>query len=236
MKQLQMMFKIVSLIILGTTMSWAQNVDYNSIILPDGIEDIGMEEKLVRLAWKNYPANEAAKREVLKAKHNIGVAGSNWLSSITISGNLNEFNIDPAAAPNNNNFFPRYNVGIRMPLGIFMETPRKIKIAKEDYKISELNLNQLKLTLRAEVLKRYQNYLSAKELLKIDSEAENDAYNSYLLIEKQFQSGEVNVSQFMQTSKIYNDQRAKRIVSEANYAISIIEIEELVGVRLQDVR
>ncbi len=169
-----------------------------------------------------------------KAKHNIGVAGSSWLNLVTISGNLNEFNIDQSAT-RGNNFFPRYNIGIRMPLGIFVEAPKNIKIAKEDYKISQLNLNQLKLTLRAEILRRYHNYQSAKTLLKIDSEAENDAYNSYLLIEQQFEKGEVNVSQFMQTSKIYNDQRAKRTVSEANYAITVIELEELIGVKLSDV-
>lgn len=226
---------VISCFMIISVTGFSQNVDYNSIILPDGIEDISIDEKLVRLAWKNYPANEAAQHEVLKAKQYIGVAGSSWLNLVTITGNLNEFNIDPSAAPANN-FYPRYNIGIRMPLGIFVEAPKNVKIAKEDYKISQLNLNQLKLTLRAEVLRRYHNYQSAKSLLKIDTEAENDAYNSYLLIEQQFEAGEVNVSQFMQTSKIYNDQRAKRTISESNYSISIIELEELIGVRLSDVQ
>ena len=99
MKNNFIMIKIFSVLLLSSTLSFSQNVDYNSIILPDGIEDISMDEKLVRLAWKNYPANEAAQHEVLKAKHNIGVAGSSWLNLVTISGNLNEFNIDPSAAP-----------------------------------------------------------------------------------------------------------------------------------------
>lgn len=222
--------------ILFSKISFSQNVDYNSIILPDGIEDIGFEEKLVRLAWQNYPANEVAQHEVLKAKNNIGIAASSWMNLVSLTGNLNEFNIDPSAAPTTNNFYPRYNIGLRIPLGIFIETPKKVKIAKEDLKISELNLNQLKLAVRAEVLKRYQNYLSAKELLKIDTEAENDAYNSYLLIEQQFKNSEVNVSQFMQTSKLYSDQRAKKVISESNYETSIVELEELIGVKLQDVK
>ena len=216
--------------------SFSQNVDYNTIIIPDGVEDISIEEKLVRLAWNNYPTNEIAKREVEKAKYNVTVAGSGWLNRITLQGNLNEFNIDPSANPNPNNFFPRYNIGVNIPLGIFTETSRKVKIAKEDYKISQLNLNEQKLTLRAEVLKRYQNYLSAKELLKINTEAENDSYNSYLLIEEQFKSGEISVAQYMSTSKLYNDQRAVKTRSENLYQESVISLEEIIGIKLEDVK
>ena len=187
----------LAFLILSTVSSIAQKVDYNAIILPDAIEDIDISEKLVRLAWKNFPANEVAQHEIIKAKHNIGVAGSSWLNLITLQGNLNEFNIDPSSNPNPNTFYPRYNVGITIPLGIFMETPNNMKIAKENLKIQELNLNEQKLVIRGEVLRRYQDYLNAKELLKIHSEAENDAYNGYILIEEKFKSGEIDAGQFM---------------------------------------
>ena len=171
----------------------------------------------------------------MMAKHNIGLAGSRWLDLVTIQGNLNEFNINPSANPNTNNFYPRYNIGISIPLGVFMSAPKDIKIAKEKYAMSKLDLNQQKLTLRAEVLTRYQNYLSAKELLKINSEAENDAYNSYVLIEEQFKSGAISVSQFMGTSRLYSDQKAIKTRSQNAYMISIITLEEIIGIKLQDV-
>ena len=124
---------------------------------------------------------------------------------MTISGNMNEFNLNPEANPERNNFYPRYNIGLRIPLGELVDIPKNVKIAKENHRIAELSLNQQKLTIRTEVLRRYHKYVSAKELLKIATESENDAYNSHVLIETQFKSGEVTVVQYTNTLRNYSN-------------------------------
>lgn len=224
---------IIAIIISAASISFSQNVDYNTVILPSGIEDLDIREKLVQLAWSNYPANEEAQRVVEIAQHNVKVAGLDWLNMIQMNLNFNEFNID--ASNERNQFYPRYNLGIRIPLGSFIEIPKNIKIAKEDLEISKLRVNETKLRLRANVLRRYQNYVTYKEVYKIQKEAETDSYSNHLLIEQKFKAAEVHVSAFVQSSKNFNDQRVKTVVSENAYKQSVIALEELIGVKLIDV-
>lgn len=221
---------VLSFIISGSV--YAQKVDYNTIILPSDVTDVSIEEKLVQLAWENYPANKEAQRVVELNEHKVKAAGSDWLSMIRLNFNLNEFNIDENNA--RNEFYPKYNLGVQIPLGSFVEIPQNIKVAKKNVEISRLRLNETKLNLRAEVLSRYQNYLSAKEVYKIQKEAETDTYSNFLLIEQEFKAGEVHVSAYVQASKNYNDQRVRTVMSENDYKQSIIELEELIGIKLTD--
>lgn len=214
--------------------SYSQDVDYNTIILPSNITDIEIHEKLVQLAWKNYPANKEAQRVVEIAQHNVKIAGLSWLNMVRLNMNLNEFNID--ATNERNQFFPKYNLGIQIPLGSFFEIPQQVKIAKKDLEISKLRVNETKLTLRANVLSRYQTYLSFKEIYKIQKEAETDTYSNHLLIEQKFKAAEVHVNAFVQSSKNYNDQRVKTVLSENAYKQSIVALEELIGIKLIDVK
>lgn len=223
----------LTLIISISFQSFSQKVDYNTIILPSEITDLDIREKLVRLAWNNYPANEEAQRVVEIAQHNVKVAGLDWLNMVRLNMNFNEFNID--AANERNQFYPKYNLGVQIPLGAFFEIPQNVKIAKKDLEISKLRVNQAKLTLRANVLRRYQTYLSAKEVFKIQKEAETDTYSNHLLIEQKFKAAEVHVSAFVQSSKNYNDQRIRTVVSENAYKQSVVALEELIGIKLTDV-
>lgn len=232
-KKMKSISVVILLLFSTLTTSFAQKVDYNTIILPSNIEDLDISEKLVQLAWNNYPANEEAQRVVELAESKVKAAGSDWLSMIRITMNLNEFNID--ANNTRNQFYPKYNLGVQIPLGSFVEIPQNVKMAKKNLEISKLRLNETKLKLRAEVLSRYQNYLSAKEVYKIQKEAETDTYSNFLLIEQEFKSGEIHVSAYVQASKNYNDQRVRTVMSENDYKQSIIELEQLIGVKLSDV-
>ena len=214
---------------------FAQTVDYNTVILPAGIENIGISEKLVRLAWQNYPANEVAQREIVKAKQNVAVANARWLNIVSLSFNMNEFNINPEANPSNNNFYPRYNVGASIPLGIFMETPNNVKTAKEDYEISLLNLNQQKLALRAIVLTRYQNYVQAKALLDIQLVSIENEENSFSLVEQKFINDEVTLDEYNASFVRLNEEKVKKINLESSFILTKIGVEELIGIPLESV-
>ena len=50
------MKNIVFLMFLSMSNLFAQQVDYNTIILPEGIDNIDISEKLVRLDFKKFPA------------------------------------------------------------------------------------------------------------------------------------------------------------------------------------
>jgi outer membrane protein TolC len=213
----------------------AQKIDYNKIILPDDAKDIQFVEKLVRLAWANNPINEMLKHEVAAAEYNEKIMKRGFINQITATGNLNEFNINPPNTTQFPIFFPRYNFGATLNLGNFFLDPLKSKKAKEEKMIAVQNVNSRKLTLRAEVLRKYQIYLTKKELLKVQVEALEDAANLYSTSEQKFKNGEATIVEYNAALENLNSRKTQKITAELDFNVSKIDIEELIGVKLEDV-
>ena len=225
--------------LLGYTMGFSQNIDYNKIILPESVTEADFSEKLVQLAWQNNPANQELINKAKAAKYQVGLAKWSWLQTIRASGNLNEYTIDPERARTQNPtftpFFPRYNFGLTVSLGTIFLTPIEARVARSTYQATEDQVNQQKVTLRAEVLTRYQNYLMNQKLFEIQNEVTEDEYSEFLLMEQDFKAGDVTLEEYKESLKAYNEELTKRITLERDLRIAQIALEELIGVRLEDV-
>ncbi len=213
----------------------AQNIDYNSIILPSGAKEIQFVEKLVQLAWANNPENQILHHQVNASVYNEKIAKRNFLNQVQATGNLNEFNVNPPSTNSQPIFFPRYNFGATLNLGNIFTDPIKVKRAKEETAIAIQHVNSRKLTLRAEVLRRYQAYLTNKELLKVQADALEDASASFSLAEQKFKNGEATIVEFNSALENHNIRKTQKITAERDFYISKIDIEELIGVKLEDV-
>jgi len=75
----------------------------------------------------------------------------------------------------NNLFFPRYNIGATFNLGRLLNRKHSIGISEEEQIIADLEADQQKLEVRAEVLRRYEHYLLMEELERIRIKAEQEA-------------------------------------------------------------
>ncbi|MEN7551578.1 TolC family protein [Rapidithrix thailandica] len=227
------MKKILAVLLLCAGPVWAQ-VDYDRVILPEGNTSQEQVEKLIRTAWKNYPENKILQHKITISEYEIRKAKVDWSKDIRASFNLNEGNIDP---PENgaNLFYPRYNMGVTLPLSTLLVTPKQVKIAKQNHQIAKEELNQQKLFIRKIVLIKYQHYLSAKKVFQVQSEITEEQYSKYVLAEQQFKNGEIELETFNETLRSYNTERLNKIKAEEQLLTSKIELEELVGVPLEEV-
>lgn len=213
-----------------------QSVDYNTIILPDGASEISFAEKLVRLAWKNNPANRILEREKTISEYEVKQARWSWLDEFRIQGNVNEFVLnDNADVGNRADFFPKYNITGQVKLGFFVDVPLETKKKKEEYYIAQSNIDLQKIGLRAEVLKRYENYLMNRELLKVQTEATEDLFATYSIVEQNFKNGQATLEEYNIMLDRYNTQKIRKITAQGNFNRSKIEVEEMIGVKLEDV-
>src|SRR5690606_29912168 len=130
---------------------------------------------------------------VTVASHEVTQAKMQWLDIITIQGNLNEFTIK--GSDDIPVFFPRYNFGASISLGMFGDIPAEIKKSKEKFKIAEAELNMQKLALRGEVLRRYYNYLLSKELMENQIKLTENTYSSFSIAEQRFKNGEITLQE-----------------------------------------
>ncbi|MFW5700289.1 MAG: TolC family protein [Cyclobacteriaceae bacterium] len=211
----------------------AQDVDYNSIIMPKDTEDMPIEEKLVLLAWQNNPENKILLNEAEIAKQNFNVQKISWLNNIVITGNVNQFVIEPSSDDfDRAAFFPLYNIGASLPLGTFFIQPKLSEISKLNYLNTVESINSKKLQTRSIVLSSYQNYLLSKELLDVQTEITSNAYNDFIIIEEEFKNGEVSLEEYKNVFSMYKSEQMAKLNAAKTYNDSIIRLEELIGVPL----
>ncbi|MEX2230986.1 MAG: TolC family protein [Cyclobacteriaceae bacterium] len=229
--------KIVILLLVISAPLFAQNVDYNKIILPEGSQSSDFEEKLVQIAWRNHPTNEALRREVNIAGYDVKQSNTSWLENIRVTGNMNEFTINSQADPfGRAAFFPRYNVSASISLGTFFSIPYNIKKSREVLVITQANVNAQKLTVRNTVLKLYNEYVMRERIYKLQSQALLDTETSHKLAEQRFRRGDTTFDEYSMSLSAYNNNMVAHLQSERDFKNAKLDLELWIGMRLEDVR
>jgi outer membrane protein TolC len=235
-KKISNLMKMVPFFLLISLPLIGQNIDYNKIILPESSQS-ELEEKLVQLAWKNHPSNEVLRREVNIAQYNVKQSNASWLENIRISGNANEFTLNKQADTfGRADFFPLYNIGASITLGTFFTIPYNIKKNREALVISHENVNAQKLAVRNAVLKLYNEYVMRERVYKLQSQALLDNETSHKLAEQRFRRGEITFETYSGSLAGYNDIMVMQLQAERDYKNAKLDLEQWIGVRLEDVR
>lgn len=234
------MKKIILFLIISVP-AFAQNVDYNKIILPEYTKSPDFAEKLVQLAWKNHPGNEMMRREVTVAEQAVKVSSAQWLDIFSVRGNLNEFTLNQTMSNNDiyygrSTMFPRYNFGATISLGQFISIPANTRMSKERAKIAQANVNNQKLVVRNTVMKAYNEYVLREKIYKVQSQLLMDNETSHKLIEQRFKNGETNFETYSLSLNNYSNVTVGHLESERNYKNAKLDLEQLIGMRLEDVR
>jgi len=213
----------------------AQSVDYNKIIVTEQISAISFEEKLVQLAWQNHPSNKVAAQRVELAQSNRAKAQWSWLDNIYLEGNYNEFTGDDEIDPLARAFYPRYNVGIRLPLSTFIQTPLNTQIASDQVLMTEFDLNTKKLSVRQEVLLAVERLKERFKIIKLRERIQEDYFLMFQSTEKKFKAGEITLEVYREASQAYYLKEEEIIEARSIYNQQRIALEGMIGVELKDV-
>lgn len=216
-------------------MSMAQSVDYNKIIVTEQISAISFEERLVQLAWRNHPSNKTVTQKVELAQSMRAKARWSWLDNVFVEGNYNEFTgkdeIDALAR----SFYPRYNVGVRLPLGTFVQTPLSAQVANDQVLISEFEVNAKKLEVRENVLLAVERLKERFKVVKLRERIQEDYFLMYQSSEKKFKAGEITLETYRGTSQAYYLKEEEIIQARSVFNQQRIALEAMIGVELKDV-
>jgi outer membrane protein TolC len=217
--------------------AFSQNVDYNKIILPSGVQTSDFAEKLVQIAWRNNPTNEVFRREVNVAGYETKKAAVQWLDVIHVQGNLNQFVLNPGSdvfsrAP----FYPKYNVHGDLSLSWLFTIPYNTKQNKERTIIAQSQVNAQKLLVRNSVLKTYNEYLMREKVFKIQSQLALDNETSHKLVEQKFKNGQLTFETYSASLTAFSSTTLAQLEAERDYKNAKLDLEQLIGMRLEDVR
>jgi len=214
----------------------AQKVDYDQIIrspTSDNIEE-PFEEKLVRLAWNNFPNNRVFEDQITIAEKNLGMAKWSWTNNLRVYYNLDDRSFNEGTPATGS--MSRFGLGLSINMGDFFTIPGRIGVAKGQLSITHHQLNEQKLSLRREMLSKYYNYQLALELLKIRVSQNEEAYSNYLITSEKFKNGDVTLEEYNVSLNAYNTARIEKLSQETQVKVLKLSIEELIGVPLEEVR
>jgi len=212
---------------------YGQQIDYAKIIVDENNINDDIREKLVQLAWKNHPMNQLIIKDYEIAKITLTQTRWSWLDQFGVQGNINEFTINPN--PDINLFYPRYNFGVTIPLGILVTLPTSTKVANKELEKADLEIKQQMLITRNQVLKAYQNYLMYEQIYTLRSNIAEEEYANFLIIEEEFENGEVTLEKYREANNGYIIELEKRINAKNQLENAKLDLEMLIGVKFEDV-
>ena len=84
--------------------------------------------------------------------------------------------------------------------------------------IADAQVRVQKLQTRGEILRRYQNYVSAIEILKYRNKSQEEAHLVHLVVTKNLKKGEGTLEDYNKSFIIYNEAVGAKIQSETDVA------------------
>ncbi|PUZ20307.1 Outer membrane efflux protein [Chitinophaga costaii] len=214
----------------------AKSTDHNGVARDTAIRS-DIRDRLVELALQN-PAYRIATYERDKTVYELNKAGGAWLNYVVASVNINEISIgsyNHNDANKNNLYYPLWNIGVNVPLGSLIGKPNDVKIARANLKITTEQQQVLAQQLKAEVLARYEDYVSKRELLQLQNDITDENYNDYSQAEAKYSAGTITYEEYSVSSKRYNTEQINKMNLERDVKVTKIRVEEMIGRNLEDI-
>jgi outer membrane protein TolC len=197
------------------------------------------KQKLVELALQNPDVKQYDDRKDI-AKYETRIAKAAWLDHFSAAGNLNEFTIkgrDDNDINANQNFYPRYNIGVAIPFGHFLSIPNAVKRAKAEGKLAQKQQQSQALVIKAKVLQAYEDYAANKRLVELHLPILEDALLNYNQMEEKFRAGDntVPIDVYKEAYRQYNAEMVQKVTLDRNLRQSKLTLESIVGMTLEEV-
>ncbi len=191
-------------------------------------QDSLLKEKLVQLAMQN-PEINIATANINIAEYDLRKSKSAWLGALSATGNANEFVI---TNKNEASFFPKYNFGVSIPFDIFSKARNAKKVAEQNLVIGYNMKKSKEQMIRAEVLTRFENYREKKELMRLQKIYMDANYQDYLAAQTSVANGSMKLDEMNRIYQAYVNEQSKLVTKERDYNVSVIQLEEIIGVPL----
>lgn len=192
-------------------------------------------EKYIDLAKQNFPRNKIYQAQKESAKTAVP---STTLSYLDIFNASYIYRPDekPALNPLNPYTVNGFQFGINFNLGTFLQKPFTVKKAKADAKVADLMAQEYNLAIAVEVKKRYYDYIQSISVLKLNTLMAQENKGVAESLRNKFEKSEITLDVYNQ-SRIneFNSSQAK-ILAESTFLKAKDSLEEIIGVKLSDVK
>lgn len=203
----------------------------NAAGIPEEIQN-KIRTAIVKMALEN-PTYQILSFDEAEARYNIAIAKSKWLQSFSAAGNLNEYTINrPDNFPS---LFPRYNFGININMGMFMNIPAEVKKAKLQVERVAVQKSIEQAKIRQTVLAAYEDYLMNEELNRLQLGMVEDERALVGKAETDFAGNKILLEEYNTIYRRFNNSQQQLATTKRNLAVSKIILESLIGAKIETV-
>jgi outer membrane protein TolC len=130
----------------------------------------------------------------------------------------------------------QYNLGVMvsLPLDEFLNRRNELQKQQMVIKQSQADRKIMERQIRQLVISQYQEIALARAQVKLHQEAFQTAHIHFKLAEKQFEKGEIPLSEMAEISQAYSGAAIAHNTSQVKYATALLMMEELTGKKIQD--
>lgn len=239
-KYILLPFRIFSVcLLLATPLLCTAQIDYNTIVAPEGQRPPSFEDYLVQLAYLNSPETKILEYEKTIEQKEVDLQRYEWQDDLKFGFNINEVslaNVLDKTKEDNLVLYPLYQLSASVSLGSFTNNKRKRGIEEIDVLIKDMENNQHKVKIRAETLARYRKLLLSIETLKMRANAEEDTRNTYQISQQRFKNADLEMEDMLRASEAYTNAQEKRMVAETDIQLAIIQLEEMIGIKWENAK
>jgi outer membrane protein TolC len=232
--------------------SQGQHTEPNALYAGGNEKPQNFEDYLVQLAIQNNPNVEGLNQEVSIRKEEIKVVKSDWKRNILLGYNLNESNfpyllkntfhietignwhIDPTRVPQVVTY-PLWNLGIQFNVGDLVQRKYKVKMAESKQKIAEYDVLSKKNKIRGEVMKAWNTFRSAQEVLKVRIQVLDVTEANKVQLSELFSLNKAKFEEYNMANKSYFDALEGKIKAEWDIKAAKSVLEEMIGSKWESV-
>jgi outer membrane protein TolC len=192
-------------------------------------------QKYIDLARVNFPQMKIAEAKKELVKTGIPIAQASYFDILNGSYFYRPENksvLDPVNPYNFNGF----QLGVSVNVGNLLQKPFQVKRAKADYKIAVLEAQQNDKTVEMEVKRRYYDYIQQISQLKIATKIAQDNKGVSESLRNKFEKGEITLDAYNQSRLNQSASESEKVATEINYLKAKDLLEEIIGVKLSDVK
>jgi outer membrane protein TolC len=218
----------LSILLIVTVKSHAQE----SILKDINYSDL---QKYIDLAKVNFPQVKIAEAKKELVKTGIPIAQASYFDILNASYFYRPENksvLDPVNPYNFNGF----QFGVTVNVGNLLQKPYQVKRAKADYNIAVLEAQQNDKVVEMEVKRRYYDYIQQISQLKISTKIAQDNRGVSESLRNKFEKGEITLDAYNQSRLNQSASESEKVAAEINYLKTKDLLEEIIGVKLSDVK
>lgn len=199
------------------------------------IEDINYTqlEQFIEMAKENYPRNKVMALMETKAKDLPTMEALTYLNMFNASYYYRP-NERASINPDNPYTVNGFQFGISTSLGTLVGTPYRIKQAKIDYKIAQLESVDYGKILTLEVKNRYYNYILQLKELKLVTQIAQDSKGIADDIAIRFERGEIELDGYNTSKSAFNSANSAKIRTEVSFLLARDQLEDIIGKKLTE--